>query len=485
MPKETRRNRARERSRETHPLRLRRVLTVLVVLGVVLGGGLGFAWWRLEGNIDRVSLGDALGEEDRPQKAEGPLNILLVGSDTREGQDLPGDTLTSGARSDTTLLAHLSADRERVTVVSIPRDSMVPMPPSCDLDTTKDLWRVQQVNSAFSMGGPACLVATLEADTGLFVDHVAIVDFSGFREMVDALGGVPVCTPVDIDDPKARLRLSAGRHTLDGTQALGWVRARYTLGDGSDLGRIERQQQFLASVVQEATRTSLLLRPDRLFGFLDAATQSLTTDEDLGLGQMKDIAQSVKDVGVDNVALVTVPVETYPADPNRVQWSAAAETLWQTLREDRSVTESEDAGEPTPQPSPTPLTVSPDDITVTVVNATGVDGLAAAAARALRVQGFARVTTSSVADRPDGVVVAHGPGAEEEARTVAAAFPDSGVEEDPTLGDHIRVTIGAGAASVVEVPNRLGSEPLPRSRVSAPPPSTTIKARTADEDICS
>ena len=276
------------------------------------------------------------------------MNILLIGSDTRVGQGTSDAKSVSGARSDTTLIVHLSADRQHVTVVSVPRDSMVKMPPNCDATVPRSRWTVQQVNSAFSIGGPACLINTLEADTGMFITHFAVVDFTGFKGMVDALGGVPVCTPVAIDDPKAHLTLAAGRHVLDGTQALGYVRVRYTEGDGSDLGRIGRQQAFLSSVVQEATRTSLLLRPDRLYGFLDAATKSLTTDPELGLGTMKDIATSVKDIGIKNVAFVTVPVEAWPQDPNRVQWTAAADTLFSAVVADRPLTPKKTA-----TPSPT------------------------------------------------------------------------------------------------------------------------------------
>ncbi|QIM22153.1 LCP family protein [Phycicoccus sp. HDW14] len=433
---------------------------------VVVALGAGYVWWRLDGNISRIDISQAL-STDRPTVAKGPLNILLIGSDTRVGQDAPDSGKVSGARSDTTLIAHLSADRKHVTMVSIPRDSMVPMPPNCNAKVPKSEWPVQQFNAAFSIGGPACLINTVEANTDLFINHFAVVDFRGFRGMVDALGGVPVCTPVAIDDPKAHLTLAAGRHVLNGKQALGYVRVRYTEGDGSDLGRIKRQQAFLSSIVQEATRTSLLLRPDKLYGFLDAATKSLTTDEDMGLGTMKDIADSVKNVGVENVAFITVPVETYPEDPNRVQFTDAADTLWKALRADQPLT-----GKPKPSASPsvsaTPLTVSPAKITVLVVNATGAGGLAAQVATALRVQGFARVTTSSTGQRPAGVTVEYAPGKEKAARTVAAAFPGAKLVEDPALDATVRVTLGAGAPAVVEVPNRLGSDPIPRPSVTAP-----------------
>ncbi len=482
MSERTRRERADSQARETRHARRRRLLSGLGVFVLVVVLGLGVAWWRLEGNISRLDVTDSLGA--RPTAAAGPLNILLIGSDNRAGEGVPGASLTSGARSDTTLIAHVSADREHVTVVSVPRDSMVPAPPDCKNSTPKDQWVVQQWNAMFSIGGPACLITTIEGNTGLRMDHFAVVDFRGFRAMVDALGGVPICAPEAIDDPKAKLKLSAGRHVLDGTQALGYVRARKTLGDGSDLGRIGRQQAFLSSVVQEATRTSLLVRPDKLFGFLDAATRSLTTDEQFDLGTMKDLASSVKDIGITNIQFITVPVQPFPADPNRVEWAPGADALWQTLRDDAVVGAKPTA---TASASVEPLTVSPTEIAVDVVNATGVQGLAVQVAKALEVQGFPAPTTSSTADRPAGVVVEYGPGQKEAARTVAAAFEGSTLREDAAVATGVRVVVGAGAPAVGEVPNRIGSSPLPTPTVSAPSPSPspTITARTADQDICS
>ena len=482
MSDATRRERADTEARDAKRTRRRRVVAGLGVFVLVVAIGLGVAWWRLEGNISRLDVSDDLGA--RPTIAAGPLNILLIGSDNREGEGVPGASLSSGARSDTTLIAHVSADRKHVTVVSVPRDSMVPAPPDCNASTPKDQWVVQQWNAMFSIGGPACLITTIEGNTGLFINHFAVVDFRGFRDMVDALGGVPICTPEAIDDPKAKLKLSAGRHVLDGTQALGYVRARKTLGDGSDLGRIERQQAFMSSVVQEATRTSLLVRPDKLFGFLDAATKSLTTDEDFDLGTMKDLASSVKDIGVDNIQFVTVPVQDYPPDPNRVEWAPAADVLWQTLLDDGVLNEK---GTSTASASAAPLTVSPTEIAVDVVNATGVQGLARQVAAALEVQGFPTVTTSSTTQRPNGVVVEYASGQQEAARTVAAAFEGAKLRENAEVATGVRVVLGAGAPPVQEVPNRTGSSPVPSPTVSAPAPAPTptITARTADQDICS
>lgn len=470
--------------------RRRRWLSAVGVVAALLVVGMVGTYLRLNGNIDRLDISDAVGK-DRPSAAgnvsRGPLNILLIGSDVRQGEGNEGygsGDWEPGQHSDTNILLHISGDRQSVTMVSIPRDSMVPAPVDCDGDAPTDQWRVHQWNQNFTIGGPGCVIRTLEGNTDIFVNHFAVVDFSGFKGMVDALGGVPVCTPFDIDDPKAKFTLPAGRHVLDGEQALGYVRTRKTLGDGSDIQRIERQQAFLSSVVQKATDTKLLLRPDRLLRFLNAATSSLQMDPDFGLGPMRDIAESVKGIGVDKIQFVTVPTEVYPQDPNRVQWSAEADLLWDAIRSDR------DLGTPTPTPSPTatePLTVTPDRIRLEVVNSSGVVGLAKQAEAALRVQGFGDITSSNGDAPAKGVTVEYSGDNEEAARTVAAAFPGATpTESQSDLGSTVRVTLGAGAPTVVEVPNRLGDEPLPTPTVTATPSASgSIQARKASDDICS
>jgi LCP family protein required for cell wall assembly len=344
---------------------------------------------------------------------------------------------------------------------------------------------MRQWNQNYAIGGTGCLIRTLEGNTGLFVDHYAVVDFSGFKQMVDALGGVQVCTPVAIDDAHTHLKLTPGTHTLDGRQALQYVRVRKSIGDGSDLQRIGRQQAFLSSVMQKATSSKLLLEPTTLYAFLTAATTSLTTDPDLGVGTMRDLAGSVKGIGLDRIQFVTVPNEPYAPDPNRVQWRRSADQIWSALRADRAVGA---AATPRPTPSPTgsPLTVSPADVTVTVRNATGVSGLARQAARALEVQGFAGVSTGTAATTTTPVVVEYSGQHAEDARTLGAAFPGAVVRKATGLGATVRVTLGRGAPAVVEVPNRLGTDPLPVQSISSQPnPTESIQVRKADTDICS
>ena len=459
---------------------------------VVAVGGTAFAAWRLNANITKIDVSGAIGG-DRPTQATGSagaVNLLLIGSDTREGDGndayADNDGTQGGAHSDTNLLVHLSADRTWATVVSIPRDSMTMAPPECSATAPKSEWGMRQWNQNYRLGGTGCLIRTLEGNTGLFVDHYAVVDFRGFKQMVDALGGVDVCTSEPIDDANTHLQLAAGRHTLDGRQSLQYVRVRKSIGDGSDLQRINRQQAFLASVMQEATSAQLLAQPPKLYSFLDAATRSLTTDPDFGIGTMKDLASSVRGIGLDEIQFVTVPNEPYVGDPNRVQWKASADQIWSALREDHPIGGTKKSATASPSPTGSPLTVSPDEVTVRLVNASGVPGLARQARDGLEVQGFAGVTTANGPVGPTGVLVEYSGDHAEQARTAAAAFPGATVEQVAGLGSTVRVTLGTGAPEVVEVENRLGGDPLPTPSVSATPSSTeSIQTRKAATDICS
>jgi LCP family protein required for cell wall assembly len=482
-----------------HPW-LRRVLfgvSALLVITMVLAVGV---YLKLEGNIHRIDITSALGERPKVDATTdavtnlAPMNIMIMGSDTRVGQGTSDSKSVSGARSDTNLVVHLSADRKSAIVVSIPRDSMTMAPRDCanKKDTVKN-GVMRQWNANFTLGGPACTIKTFEGLTGIFINHFVVIDFRGFQGMVDALGGVTVCTPEPINDKDAHLVLPAGRSKLNGKQALGYVRLRKTVGDGSDLGRIDRQQAFMSSVIQGATKSSLLLRPDRLFSFLDAATQSMTTDTGLGLGAMKDIAESVAHIGTSQIRFVKLPTAPYAPDPNRVAWTPAAQTIWTALREDKPLPGTKvPSGTTSPAPTSTssePLTVSPARIQVRVTNDSGVPGLAKQAAAELSVQGFSITSFVTGTGKPThGVVVRYGPGQEEAARTVAAVYPGAQTREDPLLGSTIELSMGLGSPPAVEIPNRLGTKPLPKESITATPaPSATvsIKARTANQDICS
>ena len=305
-------------------------LGVVVALLVVSASAFGvYAYQHLGGNITTID--DVQVQEDRPaaiapsvEAAKTPLNILLIGSDTREGDNGFIGGAAGPGLSDTTMLLHVSADRSRALAVSIPRDSMVDMP-SCQTPqgaTVAPAFR--QFNSAYSLGGASCVRRTVEQLTDIRIDHFVVVDFSGFRGMVNALGGVKVNIPEAIDDGLG-ITFNAGCQTLNGDESLKYVRVRH-IGSGSDPERLGRQQAFLSSVIQKVTSKGTLTNPVKLYSFLDAATKSLATDKQLNsVPSLAALAQDLRTVGLDRIEFLTIPYERYEPDPNRLQWSAAAD----------------------------------------------------------------------------------------------------------------------------------------------------------------
>jgi LCP family protein required for cell wall assembly len=333
-----------------------RVLAVCVALLVlVLAGGTWYVYQKLNGNIttDKATETELKAhDEDRP--AEGPTsaeNILLIGSDNRGGGNGQYGQDSGTQRSDTTILLHLAADGAGATAVSIPRDLMAHVPSCRRTDGTTVPARFEQFNWAFEQGGAACTIRTVENMTGVRIDHHLIVDFKGFKNMVNAVDGVEVCVDKPVHDTKAHLDLPAGRRKLNGEQALGFVRARYSIGDGSDTGRMDRQQDFLASLLKKVRSNGVLLNPLKLYPLLNAATSSLTADPGLNsLDELYGLAHGLQRIPAGDVHFLTLPQEPYTADHNRDQLlQPAADDLFAALREDRPVPVSADA--PTTPPA--------------------------------------------------------------------------------------------------------------------------------------
>ncbi|WP_406484393.1 LCP family protein [Streptomyces microflavus] len=307
----------------------------------------GAGWWlykKLDGNITTDTSAAAelkVYEKERPTPVVmDAQNILLIGSDSRAGENSEYGRDDGGSqRSDTTILLHLAADRKSATAVSLPRDLMVEIPSCRTGDDKETRKRFAQFNSAFELGGTACTIRTVERMTGIRIDHHMVVDFNGFKEMVDAVDGVEICLSKAIDDKDAHLDLPAGRQTLNGEEALGYVRARKTLGDGSDTERMERQQQFLGALVNKMQSNGVLLNPTRLYPVLDAATKSLTTDPGLdSLRDLYDLVRSMRDVPTEQVQFLTVPRQPYRLDRNRDELvEPDAGELFKQLREDKPV----------------------------------------------------------------------------------------------------------------------------------------------------
>ena len=350
------------------PAHRRTVLVVIIATQVVVALVTGLVVTMSYKNLDRGFTPGADIEHKVHKKhliGGDPLNILVMGSDSRvgAGNDIDGQT-DIGSRSDTTILVHISADRQTVYGVSLPRDAMVKRPdckgkdgkviPGADLD---------MFNVAYSVGGPACTARQVEALTGLYIDHYVSIDFNGFKDMVDAVHGVTVCIPEAVNDTAHHITLKAGTQELSGQQALNYVRERYELSSNSDIGRMKRQQAFIASMINKVVSAGTLTRPSRVYNFLKAATASITTDPGLSsLSKLVNLAWQFRKTDLSHISFITVPFEEYPPDPNRLQWSPDAKGLWQVILNDKplpkkykeeAISANKPPGTPTGTPSGT------------------------------------------------------------------------------------------------------------------------------------
>jgi len=324
----------------------------LVAISAIGAIGLG----GLSSQLNRTSVFDGL--KNRPRSASSAVNYLVVGSDTREGLTKEqqralrvGSTKTAaGKRSDTMLLVHISKKRDKAVIVSIPRDTFALIPAHTSASGKLIGESYSKINSSFNWGGAPLLIETLENMTKLRIDHYVEVNFAGFANMVDALGGIEVCSKVAINDPKSHLVMSAGVHTLDGIEALKYVRTRDFDGLG-DIGRMQRQQQFMSAVLRKVTSTGVLLNPIKLVNFFNAAIATVKTDSELNKSDLLTLAKQMKNLSSSNVRTLTIPLGNanarVPGLGSVVTWdSELAPELFNRIREDLPLTD-----EVTPTPS--------------------------------------------------------------------------------------------------------------------------------------
>lgn len=360
--------------------RLWKVCAVLTAAVLFLATMFGLAWIRLQGNIQVAHDIDKL-LDDRPSNsgpldpnAGQPINLLVIGSDVRSGQW--ADKNIEGMRSDATMLLHISADRKRVDAVSIPRDMRLNIP-SCTLrdgSTTKSATD-RKFNEAFFRGGiagnvdeaAACTIKTIEGFSDIYIDDYIVVNFGGFENMVEALDGVPLYVDEDIADKRADLYIDKGCRLLNGHDALGYARARYSLGDGSDISRIDRQQRLISAIVREALSLNLLTNLPSLYQFLDAATQSLSTGPKIGnLTTMAGLAYSLRSIDPAQVTFITLP---YAWGGKEIYFDAAAsKKIFENIRNDRPLGYTEETAapsEPATDPSPSATATEPKSPTPT------------------------------------------------------------------------------------------------------------------------
>jgi LCP family protein required for cell wall assembly len=454
---------------------------VAVVVLLALGGA--YAVYRhLNGNIHQVNISGELGSQpvDTHPQAE---NIMVIGSDTRNGQGRGFGQGLNTAQSDTLMILHLAADRKWVNVMSIPRDSWVNIP-ACTMGNGQTSSPTTfKINEAFALGnldgnhtdlGVACTVKTLEQDTGIHIDHFVAINFQGFRDMVNALGGVEECNTTAIDDPKSGLYLKPGHHLLHGLGALAYVRARYTLGNGSDLERIGRQQAFMSSLTERVK--SKLLNPIAIYHFLDAATKSLTVDSQLGgIHGLYDLATSVRNLPASQVTFFTLP--TYPrqlvvpTDTADVMWTQPEDSrIFQDFRDDIPVSNA------TIQQAKKP-TMSTHTVSVSVRNGTSQYGLQDSVGSLLQQKGFnvIAMTQGSTQDVTETVIKYHaGHGAQ--ARLLEAKVPGSAIQEVPGTSDRLVLVLGSNYGTTTQTAGTAQS--------TTPTPSPSFSSRTASQNIC-
>ncbi|MFC8146932.1 LCP family protein [Streptomyces paradoxus] len=488
-PRDRRRRRGRRRGRG-----IRTALLVTLALLVLAAGGAGWLYLKLDGDISTFDSGGL--SDNRPDAGSSKgENVLVIGSDTRTGGNnaLGGGDKDDVGRSDTAFLLHVYADHRHAIAVSIPRDTLVTIPPCKLPDGTWTKARPNTMfNAAYSVGqtpkgNPACTQNTVEQLTGLRVDHTVVVDFKGFAELTDVVGGVRVCLPQDVYendlDPHltapGKLLFHQGEQTVSGQKALDYVRIRHGIGDGSDIGRIKRQQAFVASLLKEVKSKGLT--PTRLLPLADAATKSLTVDPGLGsAGKLISFAMTLKDIDLHNTEFVTLP---WRYDGSRVAVvQPDADALWAALRSDRTIDGKNAGGKKTGKAgsgaSASPAPVSGAGIDVAVYNGTAVPGLAARAAAALTGDGFTVTGTATAAGQDHTTtLVEYGPGLEDRARTVAQAFP--GAELQLVTGSGISVVLGQTYADSPAA--GASASPAP----AAVPSEVADGARSADDDPCS
>ncbi|MFF4214275.1 LCP family protein [Streptomyces sp. NPDC001796] len=469
-----------------------RMTTTLSVV-VLVAAGIGHAViTNLDDGISRIDPFKDM--KNRPAAGNG-MNVLLVGTDGR-------DRITERERrafhlggepchcTDTIMIVHISADRQRATVVSLPRDSYAEVPEHTDEATAQRRpAHPVRLNAAYAEGGPNLTVRTVEDMTHLKIDHYLEVDFISFMKTVDVLGGVRVCTTQPLKDTYTGLDLATGTHVLSGGQALQYVRSRHVDG-ASDLGRMQRQQRFLAALIDRATSSGVLLNPMKLRAVAQAALGAVRADQGFGTEQLLDLGQAMRNFSPRSSEFTTVPIGQMEYEVkglgSTVKWDdAKAKALFDSLREDRPLTprEPRPKGQAKPEaparaPAAAEVEVPPQQIPVQVENGTLTEGLGRRADDGLAAAGF-RTTRQPVNAAERGVrrtVVIYDPRWDRSAKVLEAALPGSELRAVPGQGAALRVIVGTDFKEVRPVRVR-----TPEPKASPTPQQAVV---TGDQVVC-
>ncbi|WP_225804575.1 LCP family protein [Streptomyces sp. NK15101] len=456
---------ARRRAKKTGKRKVLRWTAITLSLLILGTAGAGYLYYEhLNGNIRGGSRtgGDSGVKKAAPNAlGDTPLNILLIGSDSRA--DSKNVALGGGKNlreskplADVQMLLHVSADRKNASVVSIPRDTVVPIPKCVSEDGSETFPATtnRPINETLGRGGPGCTLTTWESLTGVYIDHWIVVDFAGVVAMADEVGGVPVCVkPTGVSDHPTRaqpggsgLKLPVGTHEVKGKQALQWLRTRHAFG--SDQNRAKAQHMYMNGMIEKLQKQNAWTDTGRLMGLAETATKALqVSDEIRSVKGLFDLSMQIKDVKLDRLTTANIPTAEWPQDRNKnILVKSSAEKMFAMLRDDIAFDKNGNPADAKPKPTasakPKATAEAPGSLGVTVVNGTGSDAEPAAEGRAraiteiLQGKGFTQAAASKEgASRADTVVTypkADGDQGRANAQSVAKALglPDSAVRAD-------------------------------------------------------
>jgi LCP family protein required for cell wall assembly len=375
------------------------VLSAMVLVGASLAAYLNYrADWN---GITRIDVQRDLRVEGtkRPPLDPNALNILLIGSDSRAGRNRQFGATVTGQRSDTIMVVHIAPDAHQVVVLSLPRDTVVPIlncsPEDGSPGQTAQPGSVEQINSTFAYGGPGCLWETIEQTTGIHLNDFIELTFTGFEHVINDLGGVNVCLPVPINDTDSKLHLTAGRHHIGGRQALAFWRVRY-IGDGSDLQRIQRDQYLMAAVLQGIEHSGLLGSPAKMYRVITDITRNhlVATDTGLTPGRLLSIGEDLHGLSAGTVHFIEAPTAPYPGDPTAwVEFAQPqAKRLFSAIAHDTRLPRTKHRSTLKRGSPPVLASVTPADVRVRVLNGTTTPGLATSTSDRLTSLGYTVVS---------------------------------------------------------------------------------------------
>ncbi|WP_416564598.1 LCP family protein [Nocardia testacea] len=474
------------------------------VLALLITGG-GWSYLRATNNsFTQVS---ALSENDDDvidaNAQLGDENYLIVGTDTRAGAngDIGAGTVedAEGARADTTMLVHIPQNRQRVVIVSFPRDLDVTRPECNGWDNEKpgytdavfDSAMGDKLNAVYNLGGPRCLLSTIQRLTGSTINHFIGIDFAGFEQMVDKVGGVEVCVSKPLEDGVLGTIIpEAGRHRVNGATALNYVRARHVYGEErSDYDRINRQQKFLAALLRGALSGQVLLDPGKLNGFIQAFTKATFVDN-VQPNDLLMLGRSLQDLESGAVTFLTVPTAGTNSYGNEIPRTSDIQAIFRAIRDDQPLPGEKTAPAPPPTsaaPVPPSLTaVDPSILSLLVSNGSGISGLANQTASQLANVGFNIYNTGNYTEGSAETKVRYSTGHEAEAATVASAVPGATMELDESLDSIVELVLGEDFQQVIDEPTPVGSPitDVPATSTAPAELPTDLEHVNAGDDPC-